>query len=60
MKINIIEELKTVYGKILIVNNNYSFRVGDVIETTNGEKYKIKGIMMPTNPNHVDNIFLIV
>lgn len=60
MKINIIEEYNTIYGKTLIVNNNQEYHVGDVVETIDGKKYKIKKIVMPTNPNETNKISIVV
>ncbi|MBQ7265140.1 MAG: hypothetical protein IJS61_03490 [Firmicutes bacterium] len=60
MKLNIIEEHNTVYGKILIVENNQNYLVGDVVETKKGKKYKIKKILMPTNPNDIGKVSIVV
>lgn len=60
MKVDILEELHTKLGHTLIINSpGEVIKVGDSIETNNGENYIIKGISMPTKPD-INRIALIV
>ena len=49
MKVTIQEKFNTTIGKIIKVENDRLFKVGDVIQTDEGD-YKIKRIAFSSNP----------
>ncbi len=60
MKVNILEEFNTSFGKTLIVKNENKITIGDTIEDEQGKKYKVKQIRMSNNPDFLNTLAIVV
>jgi hypothetical protein len=54
-----IEEFNTSMGRIFIIENEFSIRVGDEVEINN-ETHKVKRVISPTKPTEKNVISIIV
>ena len=60
MKVEILEEYYTSFGKTLIVKNENPIATGDIIENEKGEKYKVRKILMPNNPDFLGKTAVVI
>ena len=59
-KVHIKDKFNTSFGLVFVVQDDKTFRVGDIIETDNGDHYSIKEFRFPSRPTDEDVVGLVV
>lgn len=60
-KVKLKDEFFLSNGKhVLLIEADSSIKAGDTVETNSGKQYLVKGFILPTRPNQMNMLSLIV